>query len=90
MIRRHLHQKYNLLNVGTKPKMFRSSNHHDHPYRTADGKYNDPFNDDAGSQGTFFGRNVHPVYQKDKVQIQNYMHLITFFTHILSFLENKI
>ena len=39
----------------------------DYPYRTADGKYNDPFNGDAGSEGTFFGRNVLPVDQKKKV-----------------------
>lgn len=36
-------------------------------YRRADGKYNDPFNVNAGSGGTFFGRNVPPADQKDKV-----------------------
>jgi hypothetical protein len=36
-------------------------------YRRADGKYNDPFNVDAGSAGTCFGRNVPPADQKDKV-----------------------
>jgi alpha-dioxygenase len=67
-IRRHLHQEYNLLNVGTTPVGIRS-NPSDYPYRTADGRYNDPFNDGAGSQGSFIGRNVLPVDQKNKVQI---------------------
>ncbi|XP_004489319.1 alpha-dioxygenase PIOX [Cicer arietinum] len=65
-IRRHLHQQYNLFNVGTTPIGVRS-NPVDFPYRTADGRYNDPFNDGAGSQGTFFGRNVLPVDQKKKL-----------------------
>ncbi|OVA03706.1 heme peroxidase [Macleaya cordata] len=65
-IRRHLHQQYNLINVGTTPISVRF-NPVDYPYRTADGKYNDPFGDGAGSQGTFFGRNIPPVNQKDKL-----------------------
>ncbi|XWS44209.1 hypothetical protein CRYUN_Cryun15aG0024600 [Craigia yunnanensis] len=65
-IRRHLHQEYNLLNVGKSPSGVRF-NPEDHPYRTADGKYNDPFNEGAGSQGSFFGRNILPVAQKDKL-----------------------
>ncbi|XP_047172437.1 alpha-dioxygenase 1 isoform X1 [Vigna umbellata] len=65
-IRRHLHQEYNLFNVGTTPTGIRF-NHSDFPYRTADGKYNDPFNEVAGSQGTFFGRNMLPVDQKEKL-----------------------
>ncbi|XP_038905967.1 alpha-dioxygenase 1-like isoform X3 [Benincasa hispida] len=44
--RRHLHQRYNLFNVGKSPV-----------------GYTDPFDDGAGAQGTFFGRNVHPVDQ---------------------------
>ncbi|OVA03708.1 heme peroxidase [Macleaya cordata] len=65
-IRRHLHQQYNLLNVGPTPIGVRF-NPIDYPYRTADGKYNDPFSEVAGSQGTFFGRNIPPVNQKDKL-----------------------
>jgi len=65
-IRRHLHQEYNLFNVGTTPVGVRF-NPSDFPYRAADGKYNDPFNEVAGSQGTFFGRNMVPVDQKKKV-----------------------
>ena len=79
-IRRHLHQEYNLLNVGKSPSGVRF-NPEDHPYRTADGKYNDPFNEGAGSQGNFFGRNILPVAQKDKVytvynQVTETIHLV--------------
>ncbi|KAF2316144.1 hypothetical protein GH714_041460 [Hevea brasiliensis] len=66
VIRRHLHQKYNLINVGVTPVGVRF-NPADYPYRTEDGKYNDPFNENAGSQGTFFGRNILPVHQKHKL-----------------------
>ncbi|KAJ7974524.1 alpha-dioxygenase 1-like [Quillaja saponaria] len=65
-IRRHLHQEYNLFNVGRTPVGVRF-NPADFPFRTADGKFNDPFNEGAGSQGSFFGRNVLPVDQKDKL-----------------------
>ncbi|MCL7046649.1 hypothetical protein MKW94_017560 [Papaver nudicaule] len=65
-IRRHLHIQYNLLNVGRTPIGVRF-NPVDYPYRTADGKYNDPFGDGVGSQGTFFGRNIPPVNQKDQL-----------------------
>ncbi|XP_024641664.1 alpha-dioxygenase 1 isoform X2 [Medicago truncatula] len=65
-IRRHLHQRYNLIDVGKIHEGVRSSTS-THPYRTADGKYNDPFDDQAGSQGSFFGRNVLPVDQKNKL-----------------------
>ncbi|KGN59637.1 alpha-dioxygenase 1 [Cucumis sativus] len=61
-VRRHLHQEYNLFNVGRTPVGVRF-NPVDFPYRTADGKYNDPFNEGAGAQGSFFGRNIHPVDQ---------------------------
>ncbi|KAA8530266.1 hypothetical protein F0562_004975 [Nyssa sinensis] len=66
-IRRHLHEEYNLFNVGETPVGVRF-NPADFPFRTADGKFNDPFNEGAGSQGTFFGRNVLPVDQKDKLK----------------------
>ncbi|GMP29179.1 hypothetical protein CsSME_00004397 [Camellia sinensis var. sinensis] len=65
-IRRHLHQEYNLINVGRTPVGVRSCPA-DFPFRTADGKFNDPFNEGAGSEGTFFGRNIPPVDQNDKL-----------------------
>ncbi|GJQ98424.1 alpha-dioxygenase 1-like protein [Tanacetum coccineum] len=65
-IRRHLHSEYNLLNVGRTPVGVRF-NPNDFPYRTADGAFNDPFNEGAGGEGTFFGRNMQPVDQKDKL-----------------------
>ncbi|XP_076954361.1 alpha-dioxygenase PIOX-like [Bidens hawaiensis] len=65
-IRRHLHDEYNLLNVG-KPQVGVRFNPSDFPFRTADGKFNDPFNESAGGEGTFFGRNMPPVDQKDKL-----------------------
>lgn len=65
-IRRRLHDEYNLLNVGKPPDGVRF-NPADFPFRTADGKFNDPFDEGAGSEGTFFGRNMPPVDQKDKV-----------------------
>jgi alpha-dioxygenase len=63
--RRTLLEKYNLLAVGSShgalfdPKEFL--------YRTGDGKYNDPHNAEAGSQYTFFGRNMMPVDQVGEV-----------------------
>lgn len=66
-LRRHLNQEYNLINVGRTPSGVRS-NPGDFPYRTADGKYNDPFNEGAGSEFSFFGRNMMPVEQHDKVR----------------------
>ncbi|KAJ0053620.1 hypothetical protein Pint_02653 [Pistacia integerrima] len=62
--RRHLHQEYNLFNVGRTPVGVRF-NPADFPYRTADGKYNDPFNE--ASEATFFGRNILPVDQENKL-----------------------
>ncbi|KAJ7974523.1 alpha-dioxygenase 1-like [Quillaja saponaria] len=35
----------------------------------ADGKFNDPFSEGAGRQGSFFGRNVLPVDKKDKIEL---------------------
>ncbi|KAG5624359.1 hypothetical protein H5410_009577 [Solanum commersonii] len=66
-LRRHLNQEYNLINVGRTPTGVRS-NPGDFPYRTADGKYNDPFNEGAGSEFSFFGRNIMPVDQHDKLK----------------------
>jgi alpha-dioxygenase len=65
-IRRTLHQRYNLINVGTTPAGVRY-NPIDYAYRTADGSYNDPFNQETGSEGTFFGRNMMPSPQKNEV-----------------------
>ncbi|CAN4082484.1 unnamed protein product [Withania somnifera] len=65
--RRHLHQQYNLINVGRTPTGVRA-NPGDYPYRTADGKYNDPFNEGAGSQFSFFGRNMMPLDQHNKLK----------------------
>ncbi|KAL5815508.1 hypothetical protein ACOSQ4_026149 [Xanthoceras sorbifolium] len=58
-IRRHLHQRYNLLHVGGS---FGGQKYDtaEFCYRTADGKCNHPCDDTIGSQGTFFGRNMPP------------------------------
>lgn len=61
-----LHQRYNLINVGTTPAGVRY-NPIDYPYRTADGSYNDPFNSEAGNEDAFFGRNMMPSPQNDQV-----------------------
>ncbi|MCL7027661.1 hypothetical protein MKW94_026424 [Papaver nudicaule] len=60
-IRRHLHNRYNLLSVGPTPDGVRSN-----PIdsRTADGKHNSSLGDDVGSQGTFFGRNIPPLLRR--------------------------
>ncbi|GMY13420.1 alpha-dioxygenase PIOX-like [Fagus crenata] len=65
-IRRHLHEEYNLFNVGRSPVGVRF-NPQDFPFRTADGEFNDPFNEGTGSHGTFFGRNILPADQDDKL-----------------------
>ncbi|KAI7741374.1 hypothetical protein M8C21_000834 [Ambrosia artemisiifolia] len=52
-IRRNLHDKYNLLNVGNTPV----------------GDRYDNLKEGASSEGTFFGRNMVPVDKKDKVSI---------------------
>ncbi|XP_004147442.1 alpha-dioxygenase 1 [Cucumis sativus] len=65
--RRHLHQRYSLYKVGKNTPVGVRSHPEDCPYRTPDGRYTDPFDDDAGSQGTFFGRNVHPVDQSERL-----------------------
>ncbi|XP_072987622.1 alpha-dioxygenase PIOX [Typha latifolia] len=56
--RRSLHDKYNLLAVGdAKGTPFDPE---EYPYRTGNGEYNDPENKEAGSENTFFGRNMPP------------------------------
>ncbi|XP_010243799.1 PREDICTED: alpha-dioxygenase 2 [Nelumbo nucifera] len=57
-LRRHLHQRYNLLHVGGVSG--RRYDTEEYSYRTADGKCNHPSDDLIGSQGTFFGRNMPP------------------------------
>lgn len=66
--RRHLHQHYNLLNVGVTPAGVRF-NPVDYPYRRADGSYNDPFNEGTVDQGTFFGRNMAPSYRQPQHKV---------------------
>ncbi|XP_077220767.1 alpha dioxygenase isoform X3 [Tasmannia lanceolata] len=60
-IRRHLHQRYNLLHVGGKDGDGRDYDPEKFWYRTADGRCNHPQDDLIGSQGTFFGRNMPPT-----------------------------
>lgn len=56
--RRHLHQRYNLIPVGSmNGKKYDAQ---EFAYRTADGKCNHPSDDLVGSYGTFFGRNMPP------------------------------
>ncbi|KAH0919330.1 hypothetical protein HID58_026990 [Brassica napus] len=55
-IRRHLHQRYNLVHVGGINGQ--SYDTDEFSYRTADGKCNHPSDDSVGSQGTFIGRNM--------------------------------
>lgn len=63
-IRRHLHQRYNLMEVGSGSKSGsatgRTYDTKEFCYRTADGKCNHPSNHVIGSRGTFFGRNMPP------------------------------
>ncbi|PWA99407.1 alpha dioxygenase [Artemisia annua] len=62
-LRRHLHQRYNLLHVETTMSG-KKYDVHQYPHRTADGKCNHPTDDIVGSQGTIFGRNMHPSTTK--------------------------
>lgn len=57
-LRRHLHQRYNLLHVGTTGG--RKYDTGKYSYRSADGTCNHPTDDKIGSRGTFFGRNMLP------------------------------
>ncbi|KAL5988254.1 hypothetical protein ACLOJK_036017 [Asimina triloba] len=65
-IRRYLFEQYNLINVGKAPSGLRH-NPASLPFRTANGKYSDPFDPQAGGQGTFFGRNMLPSPQEKKI-----------------------
>ncbi|KAI3409556.1 uncharacterized protein J3R85_019154 [Psidium guajava] len=57
-MRRHLHQRYNLIHVGgVDGKKYDTQAFN---YRTADGRCNHPSDDAVGSRGTFFGRNMPP------------------------------
>jgi alpha-dioxygenase len=64
--RRTLLEKYNLLAVGSSHGALIDPKDQ-FMYRTGDGKYNDPDNAEAGSQYTFFGRNMKPVDQEYEV-----------------------
>ncbi|XP_030460091.2 alpha-dioxygenase 2 isoform X2 [Syzygium oleosum] len=57
-MRRHLHQRYNLIHVGGVDGKKYDTQAFD--YRTADGRCNHPSDDAVGSQGTFLGRNMPP------------------------------
>ncbi|KAI5084392.1 hypothetical protein GOP47_0000561 [Adiantum capillus-veneris] len=69
-VRRGLHQRYSLINVGQAPISIRF-NPSEIPYRTANGEFNDPFNSDAGEQGSFFGRNISPSPNYDNKKAKN-------------------
>ncbi|KAI9114063.1 hypothetical protein K1719_015314 [Acacia pycnantha] len=58
-LRRHLHQRYNLLHVAPLHGHQYDTLHY--AYRTPDGTCNHPSDDLVGSQGTFFGRNMPPA-----------------------------
>ncbi|XP_024991524.1 alpha-dioxygenase 1-like [Cynara cardunculus var. scolymus] len=75
-IRRHLHNKYSLIKVGKIPVGVRFDPA-DFPFRTPDGKFNDPFNKYAGSKGSFFGRNIHPADWRKKLLQPNPMVVAT-------------
>ncbi|PWA71596.1 heme peroxidase [Artemisia annua] len=64
--RRHLHRHYSLLFVGKTPASV-GFNPADFPYRTPDGKFNDPADEVAGSSESFFGRNMLPLVDKKKI-----------------------
>lgn len=68
LARRHLHYQYSLLNVGKSPRSD-GFNPADFPYRTTDGKFNDPSNEAAGSVESFFGRNMPPIDHRKGVRI---------------------
>jgi len=66
-IRRHLHQRYNLLHVGgINGQKYETEAF---SYRTADGKCNHPGDDIIGSQGTLFGRNMLPANSRYGVRV---------------------
>ncbi|WOL13037.1 alpha-dioxygenase 1-like [Canna indica] len=63
--RRTLQEKYNLLDVGDI--VATPFDPEEYPYRSDNGEYNDPENRKAGSQNTFFGRNMLPMEQKNQL-----------------------
>ncbi|CAA7406857.1 unnamed protein product [Spirodela intermedia] len=63
--RRTLHDNYNLLPVGKIDSV--TPNPPAHPFRSDDGTFTDLSKPAAGSQMTFFGRNVPPVDQQGKL-----------------------
>lgn len=63
-IRRSLHERYNLINVGSTAVQGGRYNAVD---RTPDGSYDDAFYGETGCQGAFFGRNMLPSPQHDKL-----------------------
>lgn len=65
-VRRSLHNKYNLLNV-RRTREVALLDTKDVAFRTANITFNDLVNVDAGSEGSFFGRNILPVDQRENV-----------------------
>ncbi|WRX17617.1 hem peroxidase [Theobroma cacao] len=59
-MKRHLHQRYNLLHVGGIGTIGGKYDTRDFCYNTTDRKCNHPSGDVIGNQGTFFGRNMLP------------------------------
>ncbi|KAK1440836.1 hypothetical protein QVD17_06668 [Tagetes erecta] len=76
LTRRHLHNQYSLLNVGKNPGND-GFNPSDFRYRTADGKFNDPYDKAAGSADSFFGRNMPPVDHREGLLKPNPMVVAT-------------
>ncbi|KAL0683366.1 hypothetical protein Bca4012_050214 [Brassica carinata] len=67
-IRRHLHQRYNLIHVGGINGQGYDTD--EFSYRTADGKCNHPSDDSIGSQGTFIGRNMPPCTSQYGIELE--------------------
>nr|XP_043633555.1 alpha-dioxygenase 1-like [Erigeron canadensis] len=74
--RRHLHNAYNLIKVG-KNSVRVGYDPADFPYRTPDGRFNDPSDETAGSIQTFFGRNTFPIDGRKKLMKPNPMVVAT-------------
>ncbi|KAK9071708.1 hypothetical protein SSX86_008137 [Deinandra increscens subsp. villosa] len=77
LARRHLHSQYSLLYVGRNDHVDAGFDPADFPYRTADGKFNDPSNETAGSVESFFGRNMPPLHHKKGILKPNPMKVAT-------------
>ncbi|KAJ9540707.1 hypothetical protein OSB04_027213 [Centaurea solstitialis] len=88
-IRRRLHDKYNLLNVGKSSRVGVWFNADEVPFRTANGKFNDTVNEGVGGEGSFFGRNMPPVDQKDKLLKPDPMVVATKLLARNKFMDNK-